>query len=219
MTSYEANRGHARRKKSKNFKRQRDLIVQCARTCFERKGVHKTTLVDISREAEMTRELIYYYFSGKDEIVGCVVDSYMQDADETVRLWCEQWESDVAVDQDGAAEPLSREAVTDAVASIRRFVFQQDGTRRSMFYVLDEIGQRHSFFKVMCDQITSTAMSYGISRQIQAMWPHLCNDDGEMAFKIVFLGVIGIMEGAAAREDARIVNLLLSGVHSESFAQ
>jgi AcrR family transcriptional regulator len=213
MASYDIARSHARKGKSKGFKQQRDLIIQCARTCFERKGVRKTTLVDISREADITRELIYYYFSGKAEIINCVVDSYMQDAIETVSLWCDQWEVDETEDQNAATEPLFREAVADAIASIRRFVFQQDGTRRSMFSVLDEIDQRHAFFGNMCDEIVATAMKYRIAHRIRAMYPRLSDEEGVAAFKLYLLGIIGIMEGTTAREDARIVNLVLLSVH------
>ena len=82
-----------------------------------------------------------------------------------------------------------------------------------MFAVLDEIGQRRVFFDKMCDQILSTAANYGFARQIKQAYAGLSDDELVIAFKIVLMGSIRVMEGAAAREDARIVNLLLSCVH------
>ena len=80
--------------------RQRALIVQCADKCYQKAGVRKTSLTDIAREAGMTRELIYYYFSGKSEITECMVDQCVQDAVDTALIWCETWnhveETDVA---------------------------------------------------------------------------------------------------------------------------
>lgn len=213
MASNATIRNRSHKGRSESFVQQRDLIAQCARTCFERKGVHKTTFVDIAREADITRELIYYYFSGKEEIVGCVVDSYMQDAVETMRLWCDQWEASAYAGAMHGRDMMCREAAADAVASIRRFVFQQDGSRRSMFAVLDEIGQRGAFFDKMCEQILLTAAHYGFARRIKSAYAGLSDDELVIAFKIVLMGSIRVMEGTAAREDARIVNLLLSCVH------
>lgn len=38
-------------------------IMLAARTLFERRGVGKTTVKDIAAEANVTRELVYYYLS------------------------------------------------------------------------------------------------------------------------------------------------------------
>jgi pimeloyl-ACP methyl ester carboxylesterase len=79
--------------------------------------------------------------------------------------------------------------------------------------VLDEIDQRHAFFGNMCDEIVATAMKYRIAHRIRAMYPRLSDEEGVAAFKLYLLGIIGIMEGTTAREDARIVNLVLLSVH------
>lgn len=47
----------------------RELIVTSAYACFRRQGLHKTTIVDIARSANVSRSTIYEYFSDKDAIL------------------------------------------------------------------------------------------------------------------------------------------------------
>ena len=44
-------------------------ILHAAIACFARDGFHKTTMIDIAREAGVSDGLAYRYFSGKDEII------------------------------------------------------------------------------------------------------------------------------------------------------
>lgn len=187
------------------YRKQSDLIVQCARKCFETKGVKKTTLTDIAREADLTRELLYYYFSNKQEIAECLIDSYVQDAVETTRLWCDTW-ADEARDGKGV---LSREAIADLVASIRRFVFSCDGSRRSMFAVLNEMNQRQIVFSRMCTESLRAVADNPTLRACANTFPQFAACDRELLFKFVVLGVIGLMEGADARDDWQIVDVLM----------
>jgi AcrR family transcriptional regulator len=47
----------------------RDLIIAAAFACFRVHGPHKTTIVDIAREADVSRSTIYEYFKDKAAIV------------------------------------------------------------------------------------------------------------------------------------------------------
>ena len=69
-----------RRAGSTKFEDRRGIIACGARACFERKGVAKTSIADITREVDITRELFYYYFPNKDAVVATVLDSYVEDA-------------------------------------------------------------------------------------------------------------------------------------------
>lgn len=208
MASYGTTRNRAGKGATYGYKQQSDLIVQCARKCFERKGVRKTTLVQIAHEANMTRELIYYYFSGKDEIVQCVFDLYVQDAMETVRLWCDEWETKEG-SCDDLGERLSREAITDAVASMRRFLFKQNGERRPMFAVLDEMGEKRRFMRLTSELVYQAVAESKLAGRVHALFPRLSDEEGPMALKLVLMGVMGVMEGSNARDDAHIVDLLV----------
>ena len=60
-----------------------------ARTLFERRGVGKTTVKDIAAEANVTRELVYYYFENKQAVIDAVIDDYVEDLVESVLVWNE----------------------------------------------------------------------------------------------------------------------------------
>ena len=64
-------------------------IMLAARTLFERRGVGKTTVKDIAAEANVTRELVYYYFENKQAVIDAVIDDYVEDLVESVLVWNE----------------------------------------------------------------------------------------------------------------------------------
>jgi AcrR family transcriptional regulator len=47
----------------------RELIVKSAYDCFRRQGLHKTTIVDIAKAANISRSTVYEYFSDKGAIL------------------------------------------------------------------------------------------------------------------------------------------------------
>jgi AcrR family transcriptional regulator len=47
----------------------RELIIESAYSCFRKYGLHKTTIVDIARVAEVSRSTVYEYFRDKAAIV------------------------------------------------------------------------------------------------------------------------------------------------------
>ena len=49
-----------------------DRIIAAAYACFERFGIAKTTMEDIARGAKVSRQTVYRYFSGKDDILDTI---------------------------------------------------------------------------------------------------------------------------------------------------
>lgn len=47
----------------------REVIIESAMACFGRQGLDKTTVVDIAREADVSRSTVYEYFRDRAEIV------------------------------------------------------------------------------------------------------------------------------------------------------
>ena len=52
----------------------------------------KTTVKDIAAEANVTRELVYYYFENKQAVIDAVIDDYVEDLVESVLVWNESRE-------------------------------------------------------------------------------------------------------------------------------
>ena len=57
----------AKRRKTER-KERIDQILSAARKSFLEKGYHATTMLNICREAHLSKGLIYFYFNSKDEI-------------------------------------------------------------------------------------------------------------------------------------------------------
>lgn len=57
----------AKRRKTER-KERIEQILAAARKCFLEKGYHATTMLNICREARLSKGLIYFYFNSKDEI-------------------------------------------------------------------------------------------------------------------------------------------------------
>jgi AcrR family transcriptional regulator len=57
----------AKRRKTER-KERIGQILSAARKSFLKKGYHATTMLDICREARLSKGLIYFYFNNKDEI-------------------------------------------------------------------------------------------------------------------------------------------------------
>jgi AcrR family transcriptional regulator len=47
----------------------RDRLCEAALACFDRKGIRRTSMDEIAREAGISRPAVYYYFSTKDDLV------------------------------------------------------------------------------------------------------------------------------------------------------
>ena len=68
--------------------RRCDIIV-AARRLYERKGLTRTSIKDITDEVGVTRGLFYYYFPDKNAVTEAVIDDYAAEFAEDVRIWDE----------------------------------------------------------------------------------------------------------------------------------
>jgi len=54
---------------------RREQILEAARVCFLRNGLHNTSMQDLIREANLSVGAIYRYFKSKNEIIGAIAES------------------------------------------------------------------------------------------------------------------------------------------------
>lgn len=81
-----------RRRDLKESRRLTDTpgaIVATARKLFELRGVRATSIAAIAKEANVTRELIYYHFANRNGLIEAVIDDYVEDLVESVIVWNE----------------------------------------------------------------------------------------------------------------------------------
>ena len=60
--------------------RKRDRLVESATALFHEQGVQRTTLAEVAERAEVPLGNVYYYFKTKDELLGAVLDGYLEQA-------------------------------------------------------------------------------------------------------------------------------------------
>jgi AcrR family transcriptional regulator len=60
-----------------NQAHRRQHILQAARACFSRRGLHATSMQDILREADVSAGALYCYFRGKHDIVAAIIDEVL----------------------------------------------------------------------------------------------------------------------------------------------
>lgn len=132
-------------------------LVQTARALFESQGVASTTLAAVARGAHVSRTLLYYYFSSKDELVEAVLNDYAEDFVDSISLWNES-----------RVFGHTPQELANFSRTLRRTLYGADGTERPIVRVLDELGCRDEFMTrvlreaVSCisDQVVSEYAAY-----------------------------------------------------------
>lgn len=100
---------------------RRAEIVEAARELYDTQGLASTTVKDITEKVGVSRGLLYHYFASKEDVTQAVLDSYVEDFVEMVRLWNE---SRVRGDVRGA--------LVSCVKMLRRGVFDSEPFRWSV---------------------------------------------------------------------------------------
>jgi TetR/AcrR family transcriptional regulator len=100
---------------------RRAEIVEAARQLYDTQGLASTTVKDITEKVGVSRSLLYHYFASKEDVTQAVLDSYVEDFVEMVRLWNE---SRVRGDVRGA--------LVSCVKMLRRGVFDSEPFRWSV---------------------------------------------------------------------------------------
>ena len=109
-------------------------IVAAARKLFERQGVRATSVASIAREANVTRELVYYHFANRNGVIEAVIDDYVEDLVESVIVWNE---ARIFGDTPGSLKKCIR--------TFRYSLYDGAGRPRPMIAVLEELGVRGAF--------------------------------------------------------------------------
>lgn len=78
----------------------RDRIIQASYKCFERYGVAKTTMEDVAKLADCSRQTVYKNFASKDELVTeiCVLESIKMNEQIRARVKARQSFADKLID-------------------------------------------------------------------------------------------------------------------------
>lgn len=168
-------------RESRRLTGTRGAIVATARQLFECNGVRGTTVNAIAREANVTRELVYYHFGNKQGLISAVIDDYVEDLVETVIVWNE---SRVFGDTAGS--------LRKCVRLFRYALYDATGHPRPMIAVLEELGLR-DVFDVRATRETAECLCNHIATEYAAFHQVEIELVYEM-FCLVIFGIVGLVK-------------------------
>ncbi len=157
------------------------VILAAARKLFERDGVRATTVTAVAREANVTRELVYYHFGNKNGLIEALIDDYVEDLVESVIVWNE---SRTFGDTAGSLRACVR--------TFRYALYDAEGRPRPMIAVLEELGIRDAF-DVRATKETAACLNDHVAKEYAA-WHHLEIELVYEMFCLVVFGLVGLVK-------------------------
>lgn len=156
-------------------------IVATARKLFEMKGVRATSIAAIAEEANVTRELVYYYFANRNGLIEAVIDDYVEDLVESVIVWNEER---IFGDTPGSLKKC--------IQTFRYSLYDVAGNPRPMIGVLEELGIRDAF-DVRATREAADCLADHIAKEYAAYHRVEIELVREM-FCVVIFGLVGLVK-------------------------
>lgn len=175
-------------------------IMLVARDLFEKHGVRATTVKDIAAEANVTRELVYYYYENKQAVIDAVLDDYVEDLVETVLVWNES--------RRFGDTPGSLRA---CIAAFRRALYDGSGNLRPMIRVLEELGVRDTF-DVRAVRETVDCINENVVTKY-ASYHDIEIDLVYEMFCVVIFGLVGLVKINPAITDDALMKVVEQTLH------
>ena len=179
--------------------KRREQIVQAALSLYERKGIERTSVKDMTDAAGITRSLFYHYFSCKEEVTDALLDRYVDKFVQEVHRWNEsRTEGDVA----GALEA--------SVRLLRGLLFERDAFR--LMLLKDENASLYLRFaersaEVIAHYLTDkTAADYARLHTIKIS--HVYE-----SFYLLVFGLIGFLRQNPDASDEVLADLIADTLH------
>ena len=110
---------------------RRDSIIQAARECFARKGLHTTTMDDIIRQSGLSAGAVYGYFTSKEQLIFAALTPAMAGLAQRKAMPGEAVMASVRADLAGACLVESGEAgLVEATAALSSLTRRKAGLAR-----------------------------------------------------------------------------------------
>lgn len=189
------------REKRRDLKESRRLIdtpgviVATARKLFEARGVQATSIAAIAREANVTRELVYYHFTNRNGLIEAVIDDYVEDLVESVIVWNE---ARVFGDTPGSLKKC--------IQTFRHSLYDSAGRPRPVIAVLEELGVRDAF-DVRATRETADCLANHIAREYAAYHRIEIELLHEM-FCVAIFGLVGLVKMNSQIEDDVLMKVI-----------
>lgn len=176
----------------RRFEGRQELIAKAARICFARRGVAKTSIADITRETNITRELFYYYFPNKTTAVDTVIDGYVDDAHAILEQHLSEAKSAHPEGLTGA------DALVTVIAALRLWLETGADEPHTMVDQLAETNQWPSVSHRAAGEAVAAMVSAGL----------IPASAGE-GLRIALIGVMTVLRYNPDAEDERLAGCIL----------
>ncbi len=182
---------------------RRSQIVAAARELYERNGLSRTSVQDITNEVGVARSLFYHYFPDKDAVTSAVLDDMIDDYIEALTYW-------------NAERQVGH--VNDALASVVKLLrvglFESNSfhtalaTAENAALYLEFVNRvaHHTAIYI----IDTTVQDYGKLHEVRI--EHLYE-----TFYVLILGVIGYLRNHPDADDAVIADVIAQTLHMDRF--
>ena len=176
-------------------------IVAAARELYEEQGLSKTSVQDITNRMGVARSLFYHYFPDKEAVTSAVLDDYVADYLEALRLWNE------------SRRPGDIERALESVVKLLRLgVFEHDAFRLSLaskenaeLYLefLDRVADRTASYIV-----STTVRDYDAAHGVRI-------DHVHETFYILIVGMVSFVRRHPEAGDEVLKDLIVQTLHME----
>lgn len=180
---------------------RRQELVAAARELYEENGLSRTTVKDISEYCGITRSLFYHYFPNKDAITLAVLDDYVADFTEGVKLWNE---NRVRHDVQGA--------LRDCVKLMRRITFDSNHFRK-MLVSFENASLYLEFLSRASDALSEYVVDTTVRDYEQFHTIEI--DHVKETFFILIFGLVGYMRQNPDVEDETLMAIIAQTLRLE----
>ncbi|MBP3892862.1 MAG: TetR/AcrR family transcriptional regulator [Atopobiaceae bacterium] len=140
----------------------------------ERGNAAKVSVTDVTTAMGITRGLFYYYFGGKEELNESIVLSYVDDLMAIIGQRCTSFDD--------------REAsVRTIVECVHDWLYEEDGTKRPQWHVLDETGLQDFLNVKASNELAGFIVNHGLL----AKYGRGDDDSLREHARFVALGILG----------------------------
>ena len=180
---------------------RRDDIVEAARQLYEERGLSRTTVRAIAERVGVTRTLFYHYFADKDAVTSAVLDDYVADYLEALRLWNE------------SRRPGDIERALESVVKLLRLgVFEHDAFRLSL--ASKENAELYlEFLDRVADRTASSIVSTTVRDYDAAHGVRI--DHVHETFYILIVGMVSFVRRHPEAGDEVLKDLIAQTLHME----
>ena len=178
---------------------RRAQIIEAARVLYERKGIDRTSVKDITERAGITRSLFYHYFSRKEDVTDAILEQYVSGFIAAVRAWNESRERGNV-----------RRALDDCVTLLRTQLFDDDSFR------LDLLKSQNALLYQQFTQRTAEAVARYLTDTTSVEYARYHTVEIHHVYESFYLlitGLIGYLRHNPDAPDALIADLIADTLH------